>query len=209
MECPRYAVFKWFTENQPSAYLHDCDPSCLWRMCSSGYEKHVLDASRGSLEQSYIITALRIMKYEFRERKRSYSPPQVVTVLRSYHLKHIAFYCILYLTVLNKIELSGVRESLAYFLQFLQVCLEKQKLPHFFHSNPLLIYMFPGYQIAERSLQYNLLAGKSFDALRQARLSFKDLKQKLGFKYSLISQQTYSEFSKTFREFVESGRYSD
>jgi hypothetical protein len=212
MECPRYAVFKWFTENQPSAHLYDCQPSFLWRMCSSGYEKHVLDTTRGSSEQSYIVTALRIMKNEFRERKQfrwNFSPLQVVTVLRSYHLKHIAFYCILYLTIMNKVKISGVRESLVYFLEFLQVCLEEQRLPHFFHANPLLVYMFPDNKIAERTLGYDLLAGKSPDALWQARLSFSELKTDLKNIYCLNKKElsTYPEYAKAFKEFVQTGRF--
>ncbi|XP_060592031.1 uncharacterized protein LOC132746798 [Ruditapes philippinarum] len=212
MECPRYAVFKWFTENQPSAHLYDCQPSFLWRMCSSGYEKHVLDASRGSTEQSYIVTALRIMKNEFRQRKeyrRNNSPLQVVTVLRSYHLKHIAFYCILYLTIMNKVKISGVRESLVYFLEFLKVCLEEQKLPHFFHANPYLMYMFPDCEMAEQSLRYDLLAGKSSDALLQAKLSFNELEDDIRRKYSLRSKEigTYPEYATTFGEFVKAGKY--
>uniref|UniRef100_K1Q6X2 Uncharacterized protein n=1 Tax=Magallana gigas TaxID=29159 RepID=K1Q6X2_MAGGI len=56
---------------------------------------------------------------------------QAANLLSSYHLKTVAMYCILLLTVPTKLtspgyRLSGVREALGYFLSFLKSALEKE-----------------------------------------------------------------------------------
>ncbi|XP_045209758.2 uncharacterized protein LOC123561450 [Mercenaria mercenaria] len=204
MECPRYAVFRWVEQNQPAAAYYKYAPEIRWRVCTSGYEKHVVDVTRGSKEQSYIVTALRIMKSEFQGLRGLLEPPQLVTVLRSYYLKHIAFYCILYLTVINKVGLLGVKQALAYYLDFLQVVLEEKRLPHFFHDNEFIVYMFPTYEMSRNTLRYDLFTGKPKEFLEQAELSFKRLrlKQKL-----CEDASTFPEYAKIFRRYIQAGKY--
>ena len=200
MECPRYAVFRWVETSQPAATRYSCPPELRWRVCTSGYEKHVIDVARGSIQQSYILTALRIMKWKFKD----LSDPQLVKHLRSYHLKHVAFYCILFLTVLNQVRLSGVREAVAYFLDFLGIALSEKKLPHFFHDNEFIVYMFPDYKLAHNTLRYDLFCDKTDVCLEQVKMIFKKAKLK---EKMCPGVSTFAEYSETFRQYIQFGRY--
>ncbi|XP_053408257.1 uncharacterized protein LOC123560037 [Mercenaria mercenaria] len=210
MPCPTYAVFKWFTENHRSASRFGAKPHLLWRVCSSGYEKHVIDVARGKREQMHIVNALRILKLYFRNRKkmaidRYEPPPQVVTVLRSYYLKHIAFYCILFLRVLNKVEISDVEVALTYMLEFLGVCLKERKLPHFFHANEYITSMFPNFNCQPRSLRYDLFQGKSGDSLNQAMLTYRTMTDRM---FAMFTESAVNEnVVQRFRSYVLAGSY--
>lgn len=208
MKCPRYAVFKWFQDSHPLAHQYSSNSTLLWRLCSSGYEKHVLDVARGSTEQCYILTALRIVKLHFQKKDELYgdNKPQIVTVLRSYHLKQIALYCILYLTVMNKAILTGVKDALAYLLDFLKTALEKRKLPHFFVANPNLIYMFPHYDLDQSTLKYNLFMNKAEDALNQACKSMSLMLEQFN-KICSDSSTASPEFSEAFGKYIDAGQY--
>ncbi|XP_060592035.1 uncharacterized protein LOC132746799 isoform X2 [Ruditapes philippinarum] len=204
MECPRYAVFRWVETNQAAAGKYACPPELRWRLCSSGYEKHVIDVARGSTEQSYILTALRILKWKFTSLQETWEPPQLVAHVRSYHLKHIAFYCILYLTVLNKVHLTGVKQALAYLLDFLSIALTERRLPHFFHDNEFIVYMFPDYNVADNTLRYDLFIDKTDDCLLQAKMSFKRLKLREEMCDNVF---TYPEYANTFQKYIQAGKY--
>ena len=169
MDCPVYAVFRWAEEASVKAQKFT-DPDTVWRICSSGYEKHTADVARCRQQERYIMTALRILKTYFTKTKKSgnSTPPQIVTVLRSYHLKHIAFYILLHTQYIHKIELKGVEEVLKYFFSFLRISLEKKQLPHFFHSNTYITYMYPNYPVNHNAMRFNLLGQKSDEALNQA-----------------------------------------
>ncbi|XP_045208218.2 uncharacterized protein LOC123560041 isoform X2 [Mercenaria mercenaria] len=209
MLCPTYAVFKWRTENDRSAFLYGGEPHLLWRVCSSGYEKHVIDVARGKREQMHIINALRLLKLYFRNmnqraKDQNEPPPQVVTVLRSYHLKHIAFYCILFLRVLKKVQVSDVKVSLAYMLEFLGICLEERKLPHFFQANEHICLMFPRLELQPNALRYDLFQGKRGDSLNQARLSYLKMKKEM---FSVIGELVVPDVVQLFRTYIASGNY--
>ena len=172
MDCPVYAVFRWAEQrSMKGARFNDAD--IVWRICSSGYEKHTADVARCRQQERYIITALRILKTYFSKTKRSgnSAPPQIVTVLRSYHLKHIAYYILLHTQYIYKIKFKGVQEVLLYFFRFLRTSLERKRLPHFFHSNTRITYMYPNYPVNHNALRFNLLGQKSDEALKQALLS--------------------------------------
>lgn len=209
MKCPKYAVFKWFTENHRSATGYE-GREFLWRLCSSGYEKHVMDVARGKQDQCHIVTALRFLKLYFRNGKhnaigRNEPPPQVVTVLRSYHLKHVAFYCILFLRVINKEKLSSVDDALTYMLEFLGVCLEERRLPHFFHANRYVTSMFPSLKSHPRELKYDLFQSKRGDALNQAMLSYRTMADVI---FSVIKRPANTHrIVQQFRSYISSGNY--
>jgi hypothetical protein len=208
--CPTYAVLKWKTDNDRSAALYGNDPQLLWRICSSGFEKHVIDIAQGKTEQQHILTALRVMKLYFRNGKekaksRHETPEQVFTVLRSYYLKHIAFYCILFLTVLNHVQLKDLETALSYMLEFLSVCLEEKKLPHFFQANEHIHELFPDVEAQESALRYNLFKEKRGDALNQATLSFRSMKRKI---CSIIGSVEIAAYVvREFREYILEGNY--
>lgn len=177
MECPVYAVFKWREESKAGPEVFGAKADLLWRICSSGYEKHTFDVARNDQRMRYIMTALRLIKtYCTATKKRALAdgkaPPPFTTVMRSYFLKHIAFYVILFLGYLHKdVKLTGVEVALQYFVSFLKVSLEKGRLPHFFHSNKLITTMYPQYPRNFQELRFDLFCSKSKEALQQARLS--------------------------------------
>lgn len=212
MSCPVYAVFKWLTENHRSASRYGAVPALLWRVCSSGYEKHVMDVAQGKFQQRHIINALRFLKLYFRNMKKLQPPPQVVTVLRSYHLKHIAFYCILFLRVLNNVQISDVETAVAYMLAFLKVCLDERKLPHFFQANENIKEMFPDFSFKPRSLRYDLFQGKDGESFNQAMRSFREMERKMA---TVIMRSSRGEMENLvtdyyvdiFRNYVSRGEY--
>ena len=81
-------------------------------------------------------------------------------MLTSYHLKTVAMYCIMLLTVPPiappGFHLGGVREALGYFLRFLKVILQKETLPEFFLGNEYLGKIFPDSYFANVHRKYNL-----------------------------------------------------
>ena len=102
----------------------------IWRFCTSGYEKHIMDVAQTKERQSYIMTAARLVKAYIRSEPMKNT--NFGSFMKSYFLKNIALYCILYVTVINGKELSGVKEALGYFLDILDVTLMEERLPHFF-----------------------------------------------------------------------------
>ncbi|KAL3886742.1 hypothetical protein ACJMK2_026719 [Sinanodonta woodiana] len=174
MKCPRYAVVKWMEESQPSA-LHFMDPSMTWRLCTSGYEKHYMDLARADTGKCYIMTACRIIKLLMSKEKQKQPPLPISTFLRSFYLKNIAFYCMLFTK-----SVCGVYQALGYFLGFLKISLEKESLPQFFQGNYLLRNDFPA--CAEGG-EVNLFENVSPDTLSNARRSLGVVLTKLSAMY--------------------------
>lgn len=180
MNCPVYTVFKWQEDSSVGMEVFGSRPVLIWRICSSGYEKHTLDVARRDQRLRYVITALRLLKTYFakvksRAKAAGQAPPPITTVLRSYHLKHIAFYLILFLGYQHTDAIvRGVKDALEYFIVLLKIALEEGRLPHFIHSNDLITVLYPGYPDNGAQLRFNLLRGKSAEALRQAKLSLRN-----------------------------------
>ncbi|KAK3095482.1 hypothetical protein FSP39_015191 [Pinctada imbricata] len=179
MVCERYAVMKWI--NKKNTNIKEADKSLLWRNSSSGYEKHVLDVARRNPSQRYILTACRILKaYIANEKAYGSYNDQLVAIVKSYYLKMLCFYCIVFLTVPNSVNrLSGVKEALGYMIVFLEKSLNAEYLPHFFHGNPWLSVILPGCYFEEESEKYNSFSEASGSTIQQARLSIKRLKERL------------------------------
>ncbi|KAK3604417.1 hypothetical protein CHS0354_008744 [Potamilus streckersoni] len=167
MDCPRYAVVKWKDERQQSASCFDA-PAMIWRFCTSGYEKHYMDLARKHKGKRYIMTACRIIKMlinkEKEKRRRGYQPLPISLFLRSYDLKNISFYCMMYTE-----SVKGVHEALGYFLGFLKISLKEENLPQFFTGNKNLKEEFPA--CAEGG-QINLFRDVPQGTFIQARSSF-------------------------------------
>ncbi|XP_061194199.1 uncharacterized protein LOC133202397 [Saccostrea echinata] len=171
MPCERYGVMKWINESNDSIPLDPLQSrEVLWRISTCGYEKHILDVARRNQSQRYILTACRLLKgalYNFNRKSRGDS--QLDSVIKSYHLKNICLYCILFLTIPSKEnKLSGVREALGYFIKYLQLSLKAEFLPHFFYGNPHIVLMFPESSFEKK--KYDLFSFKDPETLRQARL---------------------------------------
>ena len=205
MDCPLYAVFKWRNESQRSARAFS-DPKIIWRFCTSGYEKHIMDVAQTIQSQRYIMTACRIVKAYVK------SPPVKLTqfghLMKSYFLKNIAMYCILYVTVINGKELSGVREALGYFLDFLDVSLQETHLPHFFYCNEWIKYMFPDYKLVEGyKVDLYESALKSGTLMNARQSQWRDIKKDLQrlFQHEV---DLFPEYKERFREFIKAGEYS-
>ncbi|XP_061194751.1 uncharacterized protein LOC133202905 [Saccostrea echinata] len=180
MPCERYGVMKWVNESTNAIPLDPMQSrDVLWRNSTCGYEKHILDVARRNQSQRYILTACRLFKgalHQFRLNSRGIS--QLDSVVKSYHLKNICLYCILFLTIASKEnKLSGVKEALGYFIKYLHLSIDAELLPHFFYGNPYVKLMFPWSSFEEET--YNLFSFKDPQTLRQARLNFPKFLQTL------------------------------
>lgn len=125
------------------------------------------------------MTACRLIKGVLRK-LASDSNNQLGSVLKSYHLKNLCLYCFLFLTIHGKPnKLSSVTEAMGYFIEFIRLSLEAGNLPHFFHGNPYIRKMFPGYTFGPKSMKYNMFAMNSEETLIQARLGFENFRRLL------------------------------
>lgn len=204
MQCPVYAVFKWRNESQRSARAFD-DAQVIWRFCTSGYEKHIMDGAHTRRSQRYILTACRLVKAYIKN--PSIKKTQFGSFMKSYYLKNIAMYCILYVVIMNGKTLSGVREALGYFLDFLGVALTEERLPHFFYGNEWIKYMFPDYEFVEGCKIDLFESARKSGTLVNARQScWRDIKEDFR---RLIQCEVFSDFKERFKEFVRAGRYCD
>ncbi|KAL3886737.1 hypothetical protein ACJMK2_026715 [Sinanodonta woodiana] len=199
MPCPRYAVVKWMEESQTLASRFE-DPSMTWRICTSGYEKHCMDMARNDKKKRYIMTACRIIKtFMSKERDKSRAGENhlyISTFLRSFYLKNITFYCMLFTE-----SVTGVYQALGYFLGFLEISLEEECLPEFFHGNYLLDNDFPSCAVGG---QVNLFGHVSPDTLINAKRSFKTVKSKL---YNMFDESVLeSSACQKFQNFVKSSK---
>ena len=199
MECPVYAVFKWRNESQRSARAFE-NPDVIWRFCTSGYEKHIMDVAQTKPSQRYILTACRILKAYMKS--PSVKPTQFGHLMKSYFLKNITMYCILYVTVINGKQLSGVREAMGYFLEFLDISLQEERLPHYFYGNEWIKYMFPDYEPVD-GYRVDLYesARKKGTLVNARQFQWRGIKEDLQ-RLCQGGDQLFSEFSEKFREFV-------
>ena len=203
MNCPVYAVFKWRDEHQASARLFE-DPGIIWRFCTSGYEKHIMDVAQTKKSQSYILTAARLVKAYVRSQK-TVSGVHFNSFMKSYYIKNIALYCMLYVNVINGRELSGVKEALGYFIDFLDVSLIEKRLPHFFYSNEWIKYMFPEYEPVE-GYKVDLYDSVKSTLVNVRESSWGKMKEELAelYRHDVF---IYPDFKERFREFVKAGVY--
>ena len=173
----RYGLMKWV--NKKNTIIDEEDKNFIWRSCSSSYERCMFDLCDGNKERSYIRTACRVMKALVKQLRTR--PNQAAVLLSSYHLKTIAMYCILLLTVPSKLTshsapLSGVREALGYFLTFLELVLEKECLPDFFLGNEYLDKIFPGSYFSKIRIKYNLFDKEDPAKVQAAKYGLPEMK---------------------------------
>ncbi|XP_052233159.1 uncharacterized protein LOC127846018 [Dreissena polymorpha] len=174
LNCPIHAVCKWIDGE-------DFNQDLIWSAKSTGYEIHILDVARDDQRTLFIMTALRIVKTYFVKTTQiakagSFLPPQIVTVLKSYHLKQIAFYMIYYICHKYKhFKLYSAEKALSYFIAFLDKALEAKRLPHFFFTSSAARDMLPGFPEQSRTQQrYNLFRKIPSEALAKAKQSLSD-----------------------------------
>ncbi|XP_056004836.1 uncharacterized protein LOC125659950 isoform X1 [Ostrea edulis] len=181
MSCKRYGVMKWVNKVNPN--IPESERKFLWRNSTCGYEKHILDVARRNRSQRYVMTACRLLKGALREFQPN-STNQLGSVVNSYHLKNICFYCILFLTIPSKENtLSGVKEALGYFVKYLELSIQEGYLPHFFYGNPYIDIMFPGSPFEKEVETYNLFASKDPKTMRQTLYSLPRFLQPLSGLY--------------------------
>ncbi|XP_052688070.1 uncharacterized protein LOC128166753 isoform X2 [Crassostrea angulata] len=189
ISCERYGVMKWV--NKKNHHIPKQDGDLIWRNSTCGYEKCIFDIAQKNSSQLYVMTACRLLKWALRKVTSS-TNNQLGSVLKSYHLKNLCFYCILFLTIpFERKRLSGVTEATGYFIEFIRLSLEAGNLPHFFHGNPCLSDIFPGSVFGEEKTKYNMFAMNSEETLVQARLGFKDFKRTLDGLYLERDQLDY------------------
>ena len=176
----RYGLMKWV--NKRNTNINEEYKNFIWRSCSSSYERFMFDLCDGNEERSYIRTACLVMKaLVLQLRKRS---NQAAVLLSSYHLKTIAMYCILLLTVPSELtshssRLNGVRKALGYFLTFLELVLEKECLPDFPLGNEYLDKIFPGSYFSNIHIKYNLFDKEDPTEVQSAKYGLPEMKNKL------------------------------
>lgn len=171
MNCQVYAVMKWAHRSTEASSKFDSD--CLWRECTSGYEKHILDVCRQNNSKRFLMTACRLLKsYVANQHKTN----QIRSVAASQHLKTICFYCVTFLTPSSDHNsLSGLKDALGYFLFFLGLCIESKNLPHYFFGNRWLCTHFPDSSFGHGQKQKNLYSSIKLETFRQASLSYKTM----------------------------------
>ena len=172
----RYGLMKWV--NKENTNIDEEDKNFIWRSCSSSYERFMFDLCDGNEERSYIRTACRVMKALVKQLRKQSN--QAAVLLSSYHLKTIAMYCILLLTVPSELTshsapLNGVREALGYFLTFLDLVLEKECLPDFFLGNEYLDKIFPGSYFSNIHIRYNLFNKEEPAKVQAAKFGFQEM----------------------------------
>ena len=178
MTCERYAVMKWLNKKNPN--ILEEDHTVLWRNSTSGYEKHIMDVGRRSPSQRYILTACRILKAYMSKEKGTRSNNQLPRLVKSYFVKNICLFCIVFLAVPSAAcKLSGVREALGYIVAYLEASLKARCLPHFFHGNPWLSAMFPGCYFEQEMTKSNLLPEADSELMTQAALGVEPMKAAL------------------------------
>ncbi|XP_052230411.1 uncharacterized protein LOC127844338 isoform X1 [Dreissena polymorpha] len=205
LNCPIHAVCKWVTQVESAERI-------VWDLKTLGYEKHILDVARENRRKLFILTALRIVKTYFVRRSKyakisGVAPPQLVTVLKSYQLKQIAFYALYYLCHrFPDIPLKGATEALAYYLELLDITLVSKRLPHFFYGCSIVNKMLPGFpQNFGFQLRYNLFQTIDDESLSRARQSLcDDLIPDLGFKFGVVLNVSRSRVRDSFLSFVQS-----
>ncbi|XP_052779276.1 uncharacterized protein LOC128216677 [Mya arenaria] len=179
LNCPIHAVCKWVEGDMVRMLEFIPHKPLIWHVNSSSYERHMLDVARTSSKGQCILTALRIMKTYFVRTKaiakeNKESPQQLVSVLKSYNLKQIAFYEILFAChLIPTIPIENTQQALQFFVFLLETSLSSQRLPHFFYSNSLVSKMFSGLPAQER-LKYNLFRKAASDSLVQALKSLQN-----------------------------------
>lgn len=177
IHCERYGVLKWATKKNNKVYFEETDGNLFWCRSTCGYEKYISDIAQGNLSQRYIMTACRLVKGMLRVYATDH--PSLRSVVNSYHLKTICFYCILFLTIPSEENrLSNVKQAMGYFVKFLQLSLKAENLPHFFFGNPYLDRMFPGNPFGKEENRYNMFSPSSPEMLQQAQVSFMRLRRK-------------------------------
>ncbi|KAH3775139.1 hypothetical protein DPMN_176536 [Dreissena polymorpha] len=168
---------------------------------------HIFDIARKDPQNRklYILTALRIIKTYFVKAKEiakaaGHPPPQITTVLKSYHLRQLAFYAMYYLCHKHPdFRLDCVTPALGYFIGFLHSALKAKRLPHFFYSSREAQDMLPGYSdLHDRHLRFNLFRKIFNEALERALHSLgENLIPGMGFSFGAIDEERKT----VFREF--------
>ena len=211
LNCPVHAVCKWVEGDTVKMLEFVPQKTLVWHVNSAGYEKHTLDVARKIQKQRYILTALRIMKTFFVKAKKvakdkKESPPQMVSVLKSYHLKHVTLYLIMYTCfIYSSIDIPNAEVALTYFLCLLEAALEEKHLPHFYYSNSKINSMYPGFR--SEGLKYDHFRKAAPDSLLQ---SLKSLQKLLMKECCVETKEVGSDMKKVVKEFKEeinSGRY--
>ncbi|XP_045187922.2 uncharacterized protein LOC123545672 [Mercenaria mercenaria] len=205
-----HAVCKWKEEDAAKS-LEIANQKIVWHINSAGYERYTLDVARTNQKQRYILTALRLLKTYFTKTKtiaknENRPPPPITTVLKSYHLKQIAFYLILYTCHINPIQIYSAKRALGCLLSLLRTTLQRKRLPHFFYSNSLIQRMFTYYPFQQDALRFDLFRGIPSESLHQAELSYEHhLLNDLGFTQNGDTelQNLVSGFSRE----IENGEY--
>ncbi|XP_061171926.1 uncharacterized protein LOC133181433 [Saccostrea echinata] len=184
IDFPRFGLMKWVNKENP--HISERDKDFIWRNCSSSYERYMFDMCLGNRERLYIVTSCRVMKALVKVLRKRQN--HAANLLTSYHLKTVAMYCILLLTVPTvappDLHISGVREALGYFLKFLKLVFKKEILPEFFLGNEYLDRIFPDSYFANEHRKYNLFQKENPQQVEAAKYCFGEMEQTLTGCYS-------------------------
>lgn len=199
--CERYGVMKWV--NKKNQHIPKQDGYLIWRNSTCGYEKCIFDIAQKNISQLYVMTACRLLKWALRKVASS-ANNQLGSMLKSYHLKNLCLYCILFLTIIpsEQNNLSSVTEAMGYFIEFIRISLEAKYLPHFFFGNPYLHDMIPGCTFGSERATYNMFAKNSAETFIHARLGLKDFKRILHGLYLEREQLDYQKI-KLFADLLQ------
>ncbi|XP_053391500.1 uncharacterized protein LOC123541466 [Mercenaria mercenaria] len=208
-----HAVCKW-KEEDAAKTLEIADQMLVWHINSAGYERYTLDVARTNQKQKYILTALRILKTYFTKtnaaaKKENRAPPPIANILKSYHLKQIAIYLILFAChTYPTMRIDGAKRALACLVSLLETTLNAKHLPHFFYSNSMIGRMFQNYRVESGALRFDLFRKISDEALRQAQLSFDNhLLKDIGFNRGEGDDADLTTLTSSFSNEIGHGEY--
>lgn len=209
--CRRYAVCCWMEESKALSQNTNITTQHLqtvWRISHAGFERYIIYKSRETPASEFLCTACRILKCLKDMGDELSGPPlQIYTVIKSYHLKTILMYAVLYLVLIHRIEIRSVCEALAYLVEMLSSVLRFRCLPSFFLGNICSQYLFndpnsPSRAFYSESYRMDLFRKINVESLKQAELSLPILFEKFEFK-DVLNVQKPDLNKKWLKEFDE------
>jgi len=156
------------------------DSQTTWRISLSHFEMQVFEdfQNQNDVMALRLIAACRILK-SVKGSSWSGHYSQFNSIMKSYHLKNILLYSLLYITVARK-TVSSISEALGYLVAMTKMALSEGNLPQCFTDKFALAKFYPNERYHQAEAMDNLLAEKSEDSLRQANLDLERVLIKLG-----------------------------
>lgn len=169
-----FRLLKYDNHNLPQ--MKPDDRPLVWREDTSAHEIRMADLCRCFPQRQYIMTAQRILKAAIKDMDKT----PLGILISSYHLKTVAYHCVLRLTMMTKErKLNGVKDAFGYQITYLEHCIRARNLPEFFHGNKHIGKIFPGSFVTRNGRQVNLFWKENPNMVQAALSNIATLKRNL------------------------------